>query len=110
MTHEGRTIARTEGARALAGGQFVVGGCRGHARSTKSRTAAGNSSSNSRARVTTLRAMSALTSRAPPSAVYRAHFLKLRGGDVPLGRARAKNRGPLQAVLVMARAMAERLA
>jgi ABC-type uncharacterized transport system substrate-binding protein len=40
----------------------------------------------------------------------RAHFfLWLRAGDVPLRRARAKNLGPLQAVPVMARAMAERL-
>jgi hypothetical protein len=32
-----------------------------------------------------------------------------RASDVPLGRARVKNLGPLQAVPVMARAMAERL-
>ena len=33
----------------------------------------------------------------------------LRAGVVPLGRTRAKKRGPLQAVPVIARAMAERL-
>ena len=39
------------------------------------------------------------------------HFLLLlRVGGAPLRRARAKNRGPLQVVPVMARAMAERLA
>jgi hypothetical protein len=40
--------------------------------STKSRTAAGNSCSNSRARVRTSRAMSALPSRAQPSVMLSA--------------------------------------
>src|ERR1700704_2778963 len=47
-------------------------GAHAHTRSTKSRTAAGNSWSNSSAQLRTLRAMSALTSRAQPSAVLKA--------------------------------------
>ena len=47
---------------------------------------------------------------AGPVRPARAHFLfGPCAGGVPLPRARAKNRGPLQAVPVMARAMAERL-
>jgi hypothetical protein len=47
---------------------------------------------------------------ARPSWPTRTRFLVAACRDVPLGRARAKNLGPLQAVPVMARAMAERLA
>jgi hypothetical protein len=48
---------------------------------------------------------------AAPLRPARAHVLfGPRAGGVPSPRARAKNRGPLQAVPVMARAMAERLA
>jgi hypothetical protein len=47
---------------------------------------------------------------AGPLRPARVHFLfGPCAGGVPLPRARAKNRGPLQAVPVMARAMAERL-
>src|SRR5262245_24254231 len=44
-----------------------------------------------------------------PSRPSRALAFLLRRAGAPFPRARAKNRGPLQAVPVMARAMADRL-
>src|SRR5439155_10935564 len=78
ITHKGAVIAGT----GVWTGRTFEAGLRRHrqgrsgshapARSTKSRTAGGNSWSNSVAQLRTWHAMSALTSRAQPSAVLKA--------------------------------------